>query len=114
MHIGMHNTVNDSMRINISTRAIEISSGRSCPFHRMDSQRPSEGETRSSTPRGAAIPRLPTAQRPSKVEGEHHHHFLLHRHWILIVITIFKYACMYVCMYVCIYVCMYLCMYVFM
>ena len=99
MHIGMHNRVNESMKINISTRAIDISSGRSCPFHRMDSQRPSEGETRSSTPRGAALPPLPTARRPSKVEGGYHHHFHLHRHWILIVIAIVIYLCMYVCLY---------------
>ncbi len=99
MHIGKH----DSMRINISTRAIDISSGRSCPFHRMDSQRPSEGETRSSTPRGAALPPLPTARRPSKVKGGYHRHFHHHRHWILIVIAIVMYVCMYVCMYACMY-----------
>ena len=109
MHIGMHNKVNDSMRINISTRAIDISSGHSCPFHQMDLQRPSEGETRSSTPRGATLPPLPTARRPSKVEGGYHHHFHLHRHWNLIVITIVMYVFMYVCMYVCIHVFMSVC-----
>ena len=103
MHIGMLNRVHDSMRINISTHAIDIFSGRSCPFHQMDLQRPSEGETRSSTPRGATLPPLPTARRPSKVEGGYHHHFHLHRHWNLLV-------CMYVCMYV-LYVCRNTCSY---
>ncbi len=104
------------MRINISTRAIDISSGRSFPFHRTDSQRPSEGETRSSTPRGAALPPLPTAWRPSKVEGGYHHHLHLHRHWILIVTAIVIAIVMYVCMYVCMYVWfgMYVCIHVFM